>query len=126
MDTPTDRRYTKTHEWVTLDGKTAGITKYQADHLGTCSAASLPSSGLNASAGQSVGSLTGSRHNATLHSPIGGSLDRNEWLNDHPGDITGNPYGTVVLNINPSNMSEIDSLMVADKYDSYVKTLPMP
>jgi|SRR3954464_4909527 glycine cleavage system H protein len=126
MATPTDRKYTNTHEWVTLDGKTAGITQYQADHLGTCTAASLPSGGLNATAGQNVGSLTGSRNNATMHTPIGGSVDRNEWLNDHPGDVSSNPYGTVVLNISNPNTSDLNSLKTAAQYDAYVNTLPMP
>ena len=126
MASPTDRRYTSTHEWVKLDGKSAGITQYQADHLGTVSAATLPSNGLNASQGQSVGTLTGSRNNATLHTPLGGSLDRNDWLHDHPGDITIDPYGSPLLTITPSDLNQINTLMTAAQYDAYLNTLPMP
>ena len=48
---------------------------------------------------------------------------RNEGLLDRPGTINGDPWNSWLIMIQPSDMTELDSLMTAQQYDEIVKRL---
>ena len=76
-----DRRYTKTHEWVTVDGKhaTIGITDFAQSQLGDVVFLELPSSGRKLTARETFGVVESVKAASDLYSPPVWSPDGNPW-----------------------------------------------
>ena len=68
-----DRRYTKTHEWITLDGKhaTIGITDFAQSQLGDVVFLELPSAGRKVAAREAFGVVESVKAASDLYSPAG-------------------------------------------------------
>lgn len=126
MDNPRDYKYTKEHEWASLDGDTAtmGITNYAATQLGDMVYVDMPSVGSTISAGDSIGALESVKAAADFYSPLSGEvLERNERLLDEPGLLNSDPYGEGwFVRVRTSGPSEYEALMSADEYDEFEKS----
>ncbi|HKP52425.1 MAG TPA: glycine cleavage system protein GcvH [Chloroflexia bacterium] len=125
MENPRDYRYTKEHEWAVLkDGvATMGITDYAATQLGDMVYVDMPSPGASVSQGDSIGALESVKAAADFYSPLSGEVvERNEKLLDEPGLLNSDPYGDGwYVKIKPSDESEYEALMTAEKYDEFEK-----
>jgi glycine cleavage system H protein len=91
-----DRRYTKTHEWVTVDGKTAtvGITDYAQSQLGDVVFLELPSVGRKLGEREGFGVIESVKAASDLYSPVPGRIvEVNEKLSAKPELINSDPYG---------------------------------
>ena len=91
-----DRRYTKTHEWVTVDGKTVtvGITDFAQSQLGDVVFLELPSPGRKLALRESFGVVESVKAASDLYSPIAGRVTAvNEKLTAKPELINSDPYG---------------------------------
>ena len=91
-----DRRYTKTHEWITADGKTAtiGITDFAQSQLGDVVFLELPSIGRKIGARESFGVVESVKAASDLYSPVAGRIvEVNEKLSAKPELINSDPYG---------------------------------
>ena len=91
-----DRRYTKTHEWITVDGKTVtvGITDFAQSQLGDVVFLELPSVGRMLEAGDSFGVVESVKAASDLYSPVSGSVvEVNEALSDNPETVNRDPFG---------------------------------
>lgn len=91
-----DRRYTKSHEWVTVDGKTAtvGITDFAQSQLGDVVFLELPSSGRKVAERESFGVVESVKAASDLYSPVAGRITAvNEKLAGKPELINSDPYG---------------------------------
>ena len=91
-----DRRYTKTHEWVTVDGKeaTIGITDFAQSQLGDVVFLELPSAGRKLAARESIGVVESVKAASDLYSPVGGRITAvNDKLASKPELINSDPYG---------------------------------
>jgi len=91
-----DRRYSKTHEWVTVDGKeaTIGITDFAQSQLGDVVFLELPAAGRKLSARESFGVVESVKAASDLFSPVGGRITSvNEKLAAKPELINSDPYG---------------------------------
>ena len=91
-----DRRYTKTHEWVTVDGKhaTIGITDFAQSQLGDVVFLELPSSGRKLTARETFGVVESVKAASDLYSPVAGRITEvNEKLASRPELINSDPYG---------------------------------
>jgi glycine cleavage system H protein len=91
-----DRRYTKTHEWVTVDGKTVtvGITDFAQAQLGDVVFLELPSTGRKVGAGEGFGVVESVKAASDLYSPVSGRINEvNEKLTTKPELINSDPYG---------------------------------
>ena len=91
-----DRRYSKTHEWVTVDGKeaTIGITDFAQAQLGDVVFLELPAAGRKLSARESFGVVESVKAASDLFSPVGGRITSvNEKLAAKPELINSDPYG---------------------------------
>jgi glycine cleavage system H protein len=91
-----DRRYTKTHEWVTVDGKTAtvGITDYAQSQLGDVVFLELPTVGRKLGERESFGVIESVKAASDLYSPVPGRIvEVNEKLSAKPELINSDPYG---------------------------------
>jgi glycine cleavage system H protein len=91
-----DRRYTKTHEWVTVDGKeaTIGITDFAQSQLGDVVFLELPNPGRKLAARDTFGVVESVKAASDLYSPVAGRITAvNEKLASKPELINSDPYG---------------------------------
>ena len=91
-----ERRYTKTHEWVTVDGKTVtvGITDFAQSQLGDVVFLELPSPGRKLAVRESFGVVESVKAASDLYSPVAGRVTAvNNKLATKPELINSDPYG---------------------------------
>jgi glycine cleavage system H protein len=91
-----DRRYTKTHEWIAVDGKhaTIGITDFAQSQLGDVVFLELPSTGRKLAARETFGVIESVKAASDLYSPVAGRISAvNEKLASKPELINSDPYG---------------------------------
>ena len=91
-----DRRYSKTHEWVTVDGKhaTIGITDFAQSQLGDVVFLELPSAGRKLAAREAFGVVESVKAASDLYSPVAGRISAvNDKLASKPELINSDPYG---------------------------------
>ena len=123
---PSDRKYTKEHEWIRPDGDSGnliGITHYAQDHLGDVVYLDLPSAGTNLVQFDKLGEVESVKAVSDLFSPIsGGVLEVNQDAVDHPELVNEDPYGKGwLLRVWASDPSEFDTLLTVEQYDSLLK-----
>lgn len=91
-----NRRYTKTHEWVVVDGKTVtvGITDFAQSQLGDVVFLELPSNGRKLALRESFGVVESVKAASDLYSPVAGRVTAvNDKLTSNPELINSDPYG---------------------------------
>jgi len=91
-----ERRYTKTHEWVTVDGKqaTIGITDYAQSQLGDVVFLELPAVGRQLGERESFGVIESVKAASDLYAPVAGKIaEVNEKLSTKPELVNSDPYG---------------------------------
>jgi len=93
---PANLRYTKTHEWASLEGDvvTVGITKFAADQLTDVTFVEVPKVGKAVVAGQSCGNVETVKAVSDLYSPVSGVVvASNEALATDSAPLTADPFG---------------------------------
>ncbi len=96
MNIPEDLQYTKSHEWVRIEGDTVtiGITDHAQDELGDVVFVELPDEGDTFDAGESFGTVESVKAVSDLYTPVGGEVvEVNSALEDAPENINEDPYG---------------------------------
>jgi glycine cleavage system H protein len=91
-----ERRYTKTHEWVAIDGRhaTIGITDFAQAQLGDVVFLELPTPGRKLGARETFGVIESVKAASDLYSPVAGRISAvNEKLAVNPELINSDPYG---------------------------------
>ena len=91
-----ERRYTKTHEWVAVDGKqaTIGITDYAQAQLGDVVFLDLPKPGRKLDARETFGVIESVKAASDLYAPIAGRIvEVNDKLSAKPELVNSDPYG---------------------------------
>jgi glycine cleavage system H protein len=126
LASPSDRKYTKEHEWVRIDADvgTAGITDYAQDQLGDIVFVDLPASGTKVTALAKFGEIESVKAVSELFSPVSGEvIERNEALTDNPQWVNDDPYGDGwMIRVRLAATGEIDTLMSADEYETFLQT----
>src|SRR3981189_2209875 len=92
----TERRYTKSHERVTVDGKTVtvGITDFAQSQLGDVVFLELPSTGRQLAGRESFGVVESVKAASDLYSPVAGRVTAvNDKLTSNPELVNSDPYG---------------------------------
>jgi len=92
---PTDRKYTREHEWVLEEGQeiVVGITDHAAEELGDIVYLDLPEAGTEVTAGESMGSIETVKAVEELFAPVSGEIVAvNEDLTDSPETVNASPY----------------------------------
>ena len=122
MDTPRELRYTKPHEWVRWNGKvaTVGITDFAQDQLSDLTYVELPTEGDSFSAQEEVAVVKSVKAASDIYAPISGTITAvNKALLDKPELINTDPYTDGwIFKMVPDDVSELESLMDADQYES--------
>ncbi len=124
MSHPSDRVYSKEHEWVRLDGgvATVGISHFAQDQLGEVVYIDLPASGDSVAAGETFGEIESVKSVSELYAPLTGEIvEVNGALSDSPETVNSDPHGEGwMLKIRANDTSELDGLMSAEEYDAFV------
>ena len=95
MAYPANYRYTREHEWISLDGKigTVGITDYAQNSLGDIVYVDVPKVGDAITANASFGSVESVKAVSDLYSPVDGEVTEiNTELEDDPSLVNAEPY----------------------------------
>ena len=95
-DRPSDIQYTKTHEWVRVQGDeaTVGITDFAVEHLGDLVFVDLPEVGRTVDVGESVAEVESVKAVGEVNTPIAGEvLAVNEDLADDQAPLAADPFG---------------------------------
>src|SRR5437762_10588635 len=123
--TPEDSRYSKSHEYVHLDGDdgTIGITDYAQKELGDVVFVELPQPGTQIEADNEMGSIESVKAVSELFAPVSGEVvEVNELLRDKPELVNTDPYGDGwMIRIRLTDATEVDELMNAEEYEEYIE-----
>ena len=121
---PENFRYTKEHEWVSVDGGigTVGITDHAQSELGDIVYVDLPKVGAHLDQGKSLGSVESVKAVSDIYSPVTGEVqETNQELADHPEKLNTDPHGAAwLVKIKLSEPGQAQNLMTAAEYQSYV------
>lgn len=120
MSYPTDRKYTKEHEWIASDG-TIGITNYAQESLGDIVFVDAPKVGAEITAGKTFGTVESVKAVSDLFAPASGTVtDVNNDLSTSPEKINKDAHGSWIIKVQLKNPSELDSLLSAADYEKFV------
>jgi glycine cleavage system H protein len=123
MPYPTDFKYTKEHEWIKSDGKSAtiGITNYAQGSLGDIVFVELPKTGSEITKGKTFGSVESVKAVSDLYAPASGTVtDVNGDLNTAPEKINEDAHNAWLMKITLKDPSELNSLLSAADYEKFV------
>jgi glycine cleavage system H protein len=125
MEFPDGLKYSKEHEWVLVEGKTAtiGITEYAQEELGDIVYVELPEVGEKVVKDDPFGAVESVKAVSDVYAPISGAvLEVNDVLPDSPETINDDPYGDGwMIKVEISDMDDLKDLMSADEYAEYVE-----
>ena len=121
---PENFRYTKEHEWVSIEGDTAtvGITDHAQHELGDIVYVDLPKTGAKLAKGATLGSVESVKAVSDVYSPISGEVIAiNETLANAPEKLNAEPHdGAWLIKVKLSDAAEIQDLMTAADYQKYI------
>jgi glycine cleavage system H protein len=125
MDFPTDRRYTRDHEWIQPAGDgtaRVGITDYAQGELGDIVFVELKEVGTTLTAEESFGTVEAVKTVSELFAPVAGTIEAvNEALDSAPESVNQDPYGAGwMISIRLDDPSSIEQLMSAEEYQGLV------
>ncbi|MEO6188713.1 MAG: glycine cleavage system protein GcvH [Ginsengibacter sp.] len=124
MNLPENLRYTKDHEWVSLDGDiaTIGITDFAQGELGDIVFVEIETKGKSLSAETVFGTVEAVKTVSDLFLPVSGTITEvNSLLQSEPEKVNSDPYGEGwMIKMKVDNPSDIESLMDAAAYQKVV------
>ena len=124
MAHPSDRRYSKEHEWVLVDGDVAtiGISEFAQDQLGEVVYVDLPVAGDTLGSGDSFGEIESVKSVSELFAPLSGEIvEVNSALGDVPETVNADPHGAGwMVKVTVDDAAELDALMSAEEYDAFI------
>jgi glycine cleavage system H protein len=125
MTAPHDRKYTKTHEWVLLDGDTAvlGITDVAQNELGDITYLELPETGETMTSGEPFGVVESVKAASDVYSPVDGEvIERNEDAIEAPELINQSPYDRAwLVKVKLSDPTQVEGLLDGNAYDTFAE-----
>jgi glycine cleavage system H protein len=122
---PTDRRYTKEHEWIRPDGDEAvvGITDYAQSQLGDVVYVELPPVGRTLRKGEAFGVVESVKSVADLYAPVSGTVVAvNDTLAAAPEEVNHSPYDEGwMIRVRPGAPEELETLMDSEAYERHLR-----
>jgi glycine cleavage system H protein len=120
MSYPTDRKYTKEHEWITPEG-TIGITVHAQDSLGDIVFVDLPKPGTEITAGKTFGTVESVKAVSDLYAPVSGTVtETNEVLATAPEQVNKDAHASWMVKIKIKNPADQNALLSAADYEKFV------
>ena len=125
MEFPEDLKYTREHEWVSIDGSVAtiGITDHAQEQLGDVVFVELPTVGDRVEKADAFGVVESTKAVSDVYAPISGEITEvNDDLPDNPELINEDPYGDGwMVKITLGDKADLDDLMSADEYRKFIE-----
>ncbi len=124
MNVPAELKYTKDHEWISIDGDiaTVGITHFAQGELGDIVYVDVDTVDDELDKDEVFGSVEAVKTVSDLFMPLAGEVvEFNEELEDEPEVVNADPYGKGwMIKIKISDMSQIEDLLDADSYKEII------
>ena len=124
MSTPLNLKYTKDHEWVSIENDiaTIGITQFAQSELGDIVYVEVDTLGETFEAEEVFGSVEAVKTVSDLFLPVSGEIiEFNDLLESEPEKVNDDPYGEGwMIKVKISNLSELENLMTAHDYKKMI------
>jgi glycine cleavage system H protein len=121
MASPSEARFTDSHEWLTVDGDvvTLGISLFAANELTDITYVEMQPVGTTLDPGDSVGEVESVKTTGDVYSPIGGEIiEVNSAVSDDPSLLNSDPFGAGwLIRIKANDLSPLEKLMDQATYD---------
>ncbi|MEZ4520016.1 MAG: glycine cleavage system protein GcvH [Thermomicrobiales bacterium] len=125
MAVPSDRMYTRTHEWVLVDGDVAtiGITDYAQNELGDITYVELPGVGDSLDKSDSFGIVESVKAASDIYMPLGGEVtESNGSTEEAPETLNSSPYEDAwLIKVKIADAKDLEELMDAETYEKYLE-----
>ncbi len=125
-DRPANARYTKSHEWIVVEGDvvTLGITDFAVEHLSDLVFVDLPEAGAELAAGDTAVEIESVKAVAEVYAPVSGLVaEVNTPLVDNLDGLGSDPFGEGwLLKIRATDLSPLEGLMDAGAYAQYLES----
>ena len=124
MNIPTNLKYTKDHEWVSIEGDVAtiGITDFAQGELGDIVYVEIETEGETLEGEEVFGSVEAVKTVSDLFMPLSGEIiEFNSELEANPEFVNSDPYGKGwMIKVKVSDLGEVDSLLSSDAYKELI------
>jgi len=124
MNIPSELKYTKDHEWISLEGDiaTVGITDFAQRELGDIVYIEVETIGETLNADEVFGTVEAVKTVSDLFLPVSGEIiEFNESLEDTPEEVNLNPYSNGwMIKMKVSNIDDLSSLLNAEQYQELI------
>jgi glycine cleavage system H protein len=124
MNIPAHLKYTKDHEWISLDGDvaTVGITDFAQKELGDIVYVEVETVDQTLDAEEVFGTVEAVKTVSDLFLPLSGEIiEFNSHLDTNPEAVNSDPYGQGwMIKVKVSNPADFDSLLSADDYKTLI------
>ncbi len=120
MNFPAELKYSKSHEWVKMEGDAAiiGISDFAQDALGDVVFINLPEEGDAVTAGESFGDVESVKAVSDIICPVSGTIVAvNEDIADSPEALNSDPYGSWLIKV--EGITETEELLDAAAYEAF-------
>ena len=125
MTYPSEYKYTKDHEWLSVSGSSAlvGITQFAQSELGELVFVDLPKVGAKVSAGSVLCVVESTKAASDVYCPVSGVVTEvNSALKDDPGLINRDPHAAGwLVKLSEIDTAQLDSLMSSTEYADFAK-----
>jgi glycine cleavage system H protein len=125
MELPEDLKYTREHEWVSIEGSVAtiGITDHAQEQLGDVVFVELPAVGDRVEKADAFGVVESTKAVSDVYAPLSGEVaEVNDDLPDNPELINEDPYGDGwMVKVTIGDKADLEDLMTAEEYRRYVE-----
>jgi glycine cleavage system H protein len=123
LASPSELRYTESHEWVRVnaDGTvTVGITAHAQEALGELVYAELPQPGRRVTRGEACAVVESTKAASDVYAPLEGEIvAANDALGSEPQTVNTSPYGDGWLwTMRPADAAAVGTLLSAADYDA--------
>ncbi|MEX2315175.1 MAG: glycine cleavage system protein GcvH [Thermomicrobiales bacterium] len=124
MAVPADYKFTKTHEWVKIDGDiaTIGITEFAQSELGDITYLELPGAGTAVRQSEPFGVVESVKAASDVYAPISDQVvEENNAAIDAPEVVNASPFTDAwLIKVRVNDTSQLDSLLDAAAYEKLV------
>ena len=120
MNIPSNLKYTKSHEWVRVEGDgtiTVGITDHAQELLGDLVFVELPDVGKEFVAEQEAAVVESVKAASDVYAPVAGTVTAvNTSVSDSPEAVNQDAYAAWLFKMKPASIAEVDALLDANAY----------
>jgi glycine cleavage system H protein len=124
MNIPSNLKYTKDHEWVSLEGDiaTVGITDFAQKELGDIVYVEVETLDQTLAKDEVFGTVEAVKTVSDLFLPLSGEIiEFNEELENSPENVNADPYGLGwMIKVKVADLVEVDSLLSSDAYKELI------